>query len=124
MRIRIVLTSATLAAALAAAGCATPESRAAEYEKALAPWQGASEEALVARWGPPQAQEQIGRGRWLTYVVRSTAPSAPTVAFSIGGFGFLTNRSQSQSKWSVIQNVPAYRYKSDQCDAEDNWRLR
>jgi hypothetical protein len=92
MRIQAVLTSAAfaggLAAALAASGCATPESRAADYEKALGPWQGASEEALVARWGPPQAQEQIGHGRWLTYVVRSTAPPAPTVAFSIGGFGF------------------------------------
>jgi hypothetical protein len=84
----LALRSAALAAALAAGGCATPASRAADYEKALAPWQGASEEALVARWGPPQAQEQIGHGRWLTYVVRSTAPPAPTVAFSIGGFGF------------------------------------
>ncbi|MEO5689731.1 MAG: hypothetical protein ABIR54_20425 [Burkholderiaceae bacterium] len=69
-------------------GCATPESRGTAYEQALSPWQGASEDNLRARWGKPFAEEQIGSGKWLTYVVNSGAVPPPTVSFSIGGFGF------------------------------------
>ena len=77
------------AACLLSSGCAAPQTGPAAYEQALAQWQGASEELLVQRWGPPQAQEQIGAGRWLTYVVRSGGPApAPSVSISIGGFGF------------------------------------
>jgi hypothetical protein len=74
--------------ALLGAGCATPQSSAAAYEQALGQWQGASEDDLRARWGTPVAQEQAGHGKWLTYVVNSGAVPAPTMSFSIGGFGF------------------------------------
>ena len=74
--------------ALAAAGCATPESGNAAYEQALSQWQGAPEDTLRARWGKPVAEEQIGSGRWLTYVVNNGTLPAPTMSFSIGGFGF------------------------------------
>jgi hypothetical protein len=68
--------------------CATADSRAAAYERALAQWQGASEELLLARWGKPQSREELGASsHWLTYVV-DTGGAAPTVAWSIGGFGF------------------------------------
>ena len=73
---------------LALAGCATPESRTDAYEKALAQWQGASEQDLRARWGTPVAEEAAGHGKWLTYVVNNGATPAPTMSFSIGGFGF------------------------------------
>ena len=92
---RAFISTSTAALALAAAvgalatGCAAPQTGPAAYEQALGQWQGASEELLVQRWGPPQAQEQVGAGKWLTYVVRSGGPApAPSVSFSIGGFGF------------------------------------
>ncbi len=76
------------ALALAAAGCATPDSASAAYEQALSQWQGAPEDTLRARWGKPVAEEQIGSGRWLTYVVNNGAVPPPTMSLSIGGFGF------------------------------------
>ncbi len=76
------------ALALAAAGCATPPSGNVAYEQALSQWQGAPEDTLRARWGKPVAEEQIGSGRWLTYVVNNGAVPSPTMSFSIGGFGF------------------------------------
>ena len=76
------------ALALAAAGCATPPSGSVAYEQALSQWQGAPEDTLRARWGKPVAEEQIGSGRWLTYVVNNGAVPPPTMSFSIGGFGF------------------------------------
>ena len=79
---------AALAVAAVAAGCATPRSDSAAYEQALSQWQGAPEETLRARWGQPVAEEQIGHGRWLTYVVATGAAAAPSVSLSIGGFGF------------------------------------
>jgi hypothetical protein len=76
------------ALALLAAGCAAPQSRSAAYEQALGQWQGASEETLRARWGKPVAEEAAGSAKWLVYVVNDGATPAPTVSFSIGGFGF------------------------------------
>jgi len=73
---------------LAVAGCATPQSRTEAYEKALSQWQGASEQTLRARWGTPVSEEAAGHGKWLTYVVSNGATPAPTMSFSIGGFGF------------------------------------
>ena len=73
---------------LAVAGCATPESRSEAYDKALAQWQGAPEQTLRARWGTPVSEEAAGHGKWLTYVVNDGAVPAPTMSFSIGGFGF------------------------------------
>lgn len=73
---------------LAAAGCATPQSRTEAYENALSQWQGASEQALRARWGTPVSEEAAGHGKWLTYVVNNGTTPAPTMSFSIGGFGF------------------------------------
>lgn len=70
------------------AGCATPRSNSAAYEQALSQWQGAPEDTLRARWGTPVAVEQIGHGTWLTYVVNNGVAPAPTMSFSIGGFGF------------------------------------
>jgi hypothetical protein len=84
--LRLPLSCCLLALALVA--CATPESRTEAYEKALGQWQGASEEALRARWGTPVAQEPAGHGKWLTYVVNNGAVPAPTMSLSIGGFGF------------------------------------
>ena len=81
-------TAAVLALAVLAAGCAAPQSGSAAYEQALAQWQGAPEDTLRARWGTPVAEEQIGHGKWLTYVVHDGAVPASTVSFSIGGFGF------------------------------------
>ncbi len=80
---------ALVAVAATLSGCATRQSMDAEYEKALAQWQGASEELLVQRWGKPQSEEQIGSGKWLTFVVDNpgAASSRPTVGISIGGFG-------------------------------------
>ena len=83
---RFPLSSCVLALALTA--CAAPESRTDAYEKALSQWQGATEEALRARWGAPMAEEQAGHGKWLTYVVNNGAVPAPTMSLSIGGFGF------------------------------------
>jgi len=85
MRPSILLLTIT---ATLAAGCATAPSREANYEKALAQWQGASEDTLRARWGKPFAEDQNGNARWLTYVVYAGATPPPTVSFSIGGFGF------------------------------------
>jgi hypothetical protein len=69
-------------------GCATPLSNNAAYEQALGQWQGAPEDTLRARWGKPATEEQIGNGKWLTYVVNAGAVPPPAVSFSIGGFGF------------------------------------
>ena len=73
---------------VALAGCAAPLSGSAAYEQALSQWQGAPEDTLRARWGTPAAEEQIGHGKWLTYVVNSGVAPAPTMSLSIGGFGF------------------------------------
>jgi len=73
---------------LLAAGCATPQSGSAAYEQALSQWQGATEDTLRARWGKPVAEEPAGNAKWLVYVVNNGATPAPTVSFSIGGFGF------------------------------------
>jgi hypothetical protein len=75
---------------LAAAGCASRQSGEAAYENWLAPWQGASEEALVARFGKPNLEEPVGaNSKRMTYLItRSGSYSAgPTIGFSIGGFG-------------------------------------
>lgn len=80
---------AALALLVVLAGCATPASREANYERWLSPWRGATEDSLRARWGPPQAEENLGSAKRLTYV--ATHPrdgSGPTVGISIGGFGF------------------------------------
>jgi len=82
------LVSTAAALALLAAGCATPATGAAAYEQALGQWQGASEESLRQRWGRPVAEEKIGSGTWLTYVVNNGVVPGPTMSFSIGGFGF------------------------------------
>lgn len=74
--------------AMLVAGCATPESRASAYDQALSQWQGAPEDSLRARWGKPVAEEQADHGKWLTYVVYGGTVPAPTMSFSIGGFGF------------------------------------
>ncbi len=79
---------AALAFAALGAGCATPRSSSAAYEQALSQWQGAPEDTLRARWGTPVAEEQIGHGKWLTYVVNNGVAPAPTMSLSIGGFGF------------------------------------
>jgi len=73
---------------VAVAGCASPRSGPAAYEQALSQWQGAPEDTLRARWGTPVAEEQIGHGKWLTYVVNNGVAPAPTMSFSIGGIGF------------------------------------
>ena len=83
-----VAACAALGLAALAAGCATPRSNDAAYEQALSQWQGAPEATPRARWGTPVAEEQIGSGRWLTYVVNNGAAPAPTMSFSVGGFGF------------------------------------
>ena len=83
-----VVAFAGLAFAAMAGGCAAPQSGSAAYEQALSQWQGAPEATLRARWGTPVAEEQIGSGRWLTYVVNNGMAPAPTMSFSIGGFGF------------------------------------
>ncbi len=83
-----VVAGAALGLAVLAAGCAAPRSDSAAYEQALSQWQGAPEETLRARWGTPVAEEQIGSGRWLTYVVNNGAVPAPTMSLRIGGFGF------------------------------------
>ena len=81
--------AAAISVAAIAAGCASPTSRGDAYEQALAQWQGATEELLVSRWGKPVSEEQVGSGKWLTFVVLNGPPAPPpTVAFSIGGFGF------------------------------------
>jgi hypothetical protein len=85
---RPFLLCAALAIAAGAGGCAAPQTGPAAYEQALSQWQGASEDTLRARWGKPVAEEQIGSGKWLTYVVNAGAVPPPTVTFSIGGFGF------------------------------------
>lgn len=85
----------SLAAALglvaALSGCASPAEPPmplAEYSAALAPWQGQTEQALVSRWGPPQAVEDGGNGRWLVYVSSGEPAPRTTLSFGIGGFGF------------------------------------
>jgi hypothetical protein len=83
-----VVAFAALGMAALASGCAAPRSGSAAYEQALSQWQGAPEDTLRARWGTPAAEEQIGHGRWLTYVVNNGVTPAPTMSFSIGGFGF------------------------------------
>src|SRR3982750_4919805 len=88
MRILTFLLIPALPVALAMAGCATPQTREQAYEQALSQWQGATEDSLRARWGRPVAEEQIGAGKWLTYVVNNGAVPPPTMSFSIGGFGF------------------------------------
>ena len=79
---------AALALAVWSGGCATPRSATEAYEQALSQWQGAPEDTLRARWGKPALEEQIGNGRWLTYVVNNGAVPPSSVSFSIGGFGF------------------------------------
>jgi hypothetical protein len=79
-----------LVMALAAAGCASRQSDAAAYEAWLAPWQGASEEALVARFGKPNSEEPAGpNAKHMTYLI--TRPpgsgSGATIGISIGCFG-------------------------------------
>ncbi|MEP6503959.1 MAG: hypothetical protein ABJD97_11545 [Betaproteobacteria bacterium] len=87
-RLNALISTAAAAFALLAAACATPASGPAGYEQALGQWQGASEETLRQRWGKPAAEEQIGGGTWLTYVVNNGVLPGPTMSFSIGGFGF------------------------------------
>ena len=91
---RLISALGALALCAAAAGCAAPQSGRDAYEQALAQWQGASEDTLRARWGRPYSEEQIDHGKWLTYVVSSGVAPAPTVSFSIGGFGFGGGRTQ------------------------------
>jgi hypothetical protein len=87
---RAIIPAMAAAAAAGLAACASPpQTGPAAYEQALGQWQGAPEDLLVQRWGPPQSQEQIGAGKWVTYVTRTAgAAPGPTVSFSIGGFGF------------------------------------
>lgn len=85
----LVLPSLAVAAALA--GCASPAEPPMplpEYSAALAPWQGQTEQALVSRWGPPQAVEDGGHGRWLVYVSSGEDAPRSTLSIGIGGFGF------------------------------------
>ena len=91
---RLPLASGALALAAVAAGCATPPSGREAYEQALGQWQGAPEETLRARWGKPVSEEQLDHGKWLTYFVNNGTAPAPTVSFSIGGFGFGGGRTQ------------------------------
>ena len=81
--------AALVAVGSLAAGCATRQSMDSDYEQALAQWQGATEELLVSRWGKPQSEEQIGSGRWLTFVVNNPGvrSNGPTIGIGIGGFG-------------------------------------
>jgi hypothetical protein len=88
------LACAALALGAFAGGCATSPSGRDAYEQALAQWQGASEDTLRARWGQPVSEERSDHGKWLTYVVNSGSAPAPTVSFSIGGFGFGGGRTQ------------------------------
>ena len=78
-----------LAAATIASGCATRQSMDDAYNDSLGPWQGASEEALRARWGKPAAEDQTPSGKWLTYIVNSPAGAGggPRISIGIGGFG-------------------------------------
>jgi hypothetical protein len=85
---RHLLASGALALAAVAGGCAAAPSGREAYEQALGQWQGAPEETLRARWGKPVSEEQLDHGKWLTYFVNSGTATAPTVGFSIGGFGF------------------------------------
>jgi hypothetical protein len=83
------ITLAAMAGAALLAGCATPPPATIpvnEYANMLDPWRGQTEQALVARWGTPQAVEDTGGGRWLTYV-DVDQPSQSTFSFGIGGFG-------------------------------------
>lgn len=84
-------TIATLAiAAAAVSGCASSPNREAAYENWLAPWQGASEEALVARFGKPNSEEQVSAtSKRMTYIITRSGGYAPgpTIGLSIGGFG-------------------------------------
>jgi hypothetical protein len=91
---RLLLASGALVLCAIAGGCATSPSGRDAYEQALAQWQGASEDTLRARWGQPVSEERIDHGKWLTYVVNSGTTPAPTVSFSIGGFGFGGGRTQ------------------------------
>lgn len=69
------------------AGCATPAQKAEAYEAYLAPWQGATEESLRYRWGPPMREEAQGETKHLTYVhTRAPDGDGPTIGFSLGGF--------------------------------------
>jgi hypothetical protein len=81
--------SISISLALGLAGCATRQSMDADYDKSLGPWQGATEEALRARWGKPASEQQDGQGKWLTYVVDTPLPpgGGTRVGISIGGFG-------------------------------------
>lgn len=90
MRSRLTISGAAATAVFAVAigGCATQASRDAAYEQALGPWRGAGEDALVARWGPPQSRERIGAGTWLVFTVKEPfAAPAPTVGFGVAGYG-------------------------------------
>jgi len=72
------------------AGCATRQSMDSAYDRSLQPWQGATEEALRARWGTPASEEQTPGGKWLTYVVQNPATvtnGGPRIGIGIGGFG-------------------------------------
>ena len=85
---RSIRAAVLVAFAAWAGGCANSPNREAAYESWLAPWQGASEESLIARWGKPTAEESAGASKHLSYVViRSDRPTGSTLGISIGGFG-------------------------------------
>ena len=88
MQTAATIATVTIAALLAA--CASNNARSDSYDAWLAQWQGASEQALLARFGPPNAEEQVSpTSKRMTYVLaRPGAYSAgPTIGLSIGGFG-------------------------------------
>ena len=90
-----LLSAVALAFAAIAAGCATAQSKADAYDKSLARWHGASEEALVAAWGKPRSEQPVEGGRMLVYFNYQVAPydNRPTFSFGIGGFGGGTSSS-------------------------------
>ena len=84
---RLSLSAALLGLCVLVPGCATQESKDAAYDRALAPWQGVSEETLRARWGQPTGVDDTGNGRWLTYIVDAPGGDSPRFTIGIGGFG-------------------------------------
>jgi hypothetical protein len=114
-------------AMLGLSACATTE----KYEKILGSWVGASEDSLIAKWGPPDSSYQSGETKYLTYArsnsayIPGTAPTYQTTCslgicntIAVGGSPGFTVNSNCKTTFTLSGGkITNWRYQGNDCTA-------